>query len=165
MSVIFLFPFLFILFFLVYLPTSSLNGRGLNTFWKSDFRIFSEKKNWSTRDGRGTIVAPEQLTTCLKLRTNRSVKLIGINLNYMESSACSTSGTFAVSFCANFPLWTQQPMKKGNLNRWKKKKNWIGQRLSVSYSPFLSTISFPVSTGDKIWGARACRPGQWKWWI
>ena len=66
-----------------------LTGGGLNTFWKSDFRIFSEKKNWSTRDGRGTIVALEQLTTCLKLRTNRSVQLIGINLNCMESSACS----------------------------------------------------------------------------
>ena len=50
-------------------------------------------------------------------------------------------------------------MKKGNLNR---KKNWISQRVSVSYSPFLSTISFPVSTGDKIWGTRACRPGQFK---
>ena len=50
-------------------------------------------------------------------------------------------------------------MKKGNLNR---KKNWISQRVSVSYSPFLSTISFPVSTGDKIWETRACRPGQFK---
>ena len=50
-------------------------------------------------------------------------------------------------------------MKKGNLNR---KKIWISQRLSVSYSPFLSTISFPVSTGDKIWGTSACRPGQFK---
>ena len=52
---------------------------------------FSQKKNWSTRNynGRGTIVSLEQLTTCLKLRTNRSVKLIGINLNCMERSACS----------------------------------------------------------------------------